>query len=177
VAKIMSKQPVWPKTLQLVVFDFDGVMTDNRVSINSEGIEQVTCHRGDGLGIGMLRKAGIPAMVVSTEANKVVAVRCAKLSLECHHGVSDKGAFLADYLALRSIDPSSVIYVGNDVNDRECFELVGMAVIVADTHPDVVPMADLVLTNKGGYGAVREICDMIISRYGPAADQSAIPSK
>lgn len=163
----MISQAAWPTKVALVVFDFDGVMTDNSVAVNSEGVEQVVCNRSDGLGIGLLRAAGFRAMVLSTERNKVVAVRCEKLRIECHHGIDNKGEVLSRYLADQGVDAAHVIYVGNDVNDRDCLRLVGMPVVVADAHPAVRGLAKLVLSNRGGRGAVREMCDLIIERYQP----------
>ena len=116
----------------------------------------------DGLGIAMLRKAGIPMVVLSTETNPIVAARCRKLELTAIQGVGDKQAVLKSLLQERNLDPQQVVYLGNDVNDLPCFPLVGCAVVVADAHPDVIAQADLVLTHNGGHGAVRELCDKII---------------
>ena len=82
----------------LVIFDFDGVMTDNTVTVNGDGIEAVTCHRGDGWGIARLREKDIPMMVLSTETNNVVEARCNKLRIPCHQGVGDKISYLKHYL-------------------------------------------------------------------------------
>ena len=79
-------------------------------------------------------------------------------------GVKDKAERLQKYLAERGIDPAQVVYVGNDINDLPCFPLVGCAVAVADAMPDVLHAADLVLTQSGGFGAVREICERIVKR-------------
>jgi N-acylneuraminate cytidylyltransferase len=111
----------------------------------------------------MLHKAGIPMVVLSTESNPVVAARCRKLNLSVIQGLSDKAAALKRLIQERQLDPSHVIYLGNDVNDLPCFPLVGYAVIVADAHPDVIPQADLVLAHRGGHGAVRELCDRILN--------------
>jgi len=151
-----------PRQIDLLVFDFDGVMTDDRVWVDEQGHEAVVANRRDGLGIAMLHKAGIPMVVLSTETNPIVAARCRKLELTAIQGVEDKRAALASLLQERMLDPKNVIYVGNDVNDLPCFTLVGCAVVVADAHPDVIAHADLVLSHKGGHGAVRELCDKII---------------
>jgi YrbI family 3-deoxy-D-manno-octulosonate 8-phosphate phosphatase len=151
-----------PSQIDLLVFDFDGVMTDDRVWVDEQGHEAVVANRRDGLGIAMLRKAGIPMVVLSTETNPIVAARCRKLELTAIQGVEDKQAALASLLQERMLDPKNVIYVGNDVNDLPCFTLVGCAVVVADAHPDVIAHADLVLSHNGGQGAVRELCDKII---------------
>jgi len=153
-----------PAKVSLVVFDFDGVMTDDRVWVDQDGREMVAAHRGDGMGIALLHRAGIPAIVLSTEPNPVVAARCRKLELPVIQGLSDKAAALASLLAERSLDSAEVIYLGNDVNDLPCFPLAGCAVAVADAHPDVKAKADFVLVHKGGQGAVRELIDLILSR-------------
>jgi len=152
-----------PSPPALIVFDFDGVMTDNRVLVLEDGREAVACHRGDGWGIQSLRRHGVPVLVLSTERNAVVAARCAKLGIECVHGVGDKGAVLRALLRERGIDPARVVYVGNDVNDLECLQQVGCGMVVADAHPDVRPFAKMVLSRPGGEGAVREACDLVVA--------------
>lgn len=118
---------------------------------------------GDGMGIALLKNAGVEAIVLSTETNRVVAARCAKLGLPVKQSLSDKGAVLRALLEEKSIDPSGVVYLGNDVNDTGCFPLVGCAVVVADAHHEARRQADLVLSQPGGFGAVRELCDMILA--------------
>lgn len=152
-----------PAHVGVVVFDFDGVLTDNKVVTTHDGVEAVVCDRSDGLGIEQLRKAGVPMLVLSKEKNAVVARRCEKLQLELVQGVDDKWPLLAKWLAEHSIDPAHAIYVGNDTNDAECLEQVGCPVVVADAHPDVVGHAALVLTRPGGRGAVRELADLVLT--------------
>ena len=91
----------------------------------------------------------------------MVAARCWKMSLPVLQGVADKATVLKDYLTDGQIDPAKVVYVGNDINDLPCFPLVGCAVVVADAQPEALQQADLVLSQRGGHGAVREICDLI----------------
>ncbi len=153
-----------PKQLDLIVFDFDGVFTDNRVWVDQNGVEQVAASRGDGMGISLLKKAGFEAIVLSTETNPVVTARCKKMGLPVYQGVDAKGDVLTSLLAEKGVAGGNVVYVGNDVNDLPCFPLVGCAVAVADSHPDVIQEADLVLQSRGGFGAVREICDLIIEQ-------------
>jgi YrbI family 3-deoxy-D-manno-octulosonate 8-phosphate phosphatase len=153
----------FPADLRLIAFDFDGVMTDNRVWTASDGEEWVACDRSDGLGLERLRRLGIGLVVISTEPHPVVGARCRKLGLEYHQGITDKAAQLVELLAARCLDASQVIYVGNDVNDRECMRLAGCGVAVADAHPDVLGEADVVLTKPGGHGAVRELCDRVLA--------------
>ena len=155
------KRPL-PSKVALVVFDFDGVMTDDRVWVDQDGRESVAAHRGDGMGIALLRKAGIPAVVLSTEPNPVVAARCKKLQLPVQQDLKDKANALRKLLAERQVNPAQAVYLGNDINDLPCFPLVGCAVVVADAHPTARAAADLVLEHNGGHGAVRELIDMIL---------------
>lgn len=158
----MAKKKRFPAGVKLLVLDFDGVMTDNRVWVDETGRESVAVNRADGLGLAMLRKAGIEAVVLSTEENRVVEARCRKLRLEFEQGVADKGATLRRWIAARGLKPEEVVYVGNDVNDRDCFDIAGFAVAPADAEKAVLGLVDLVLSRKGGCGAVREVCDLIL---------------
>ena len=150
-----------PKEPKLVVFDFDGVMTDDCVIVDQNGIESVRCSRADGAGIRMMNEKKIPMVVLSSERNPVVIQRCKKLGLECIHGVLKKGDTLVNYLKENQIDPDDVVYMGNDLNDLPCFPIVGCAVVPADAHARVRNEADLVLAHEGGNGAVRELCDIL----------------
>jgi YrbI family 3-deoxy-D-manno-octulosonate 8-phosphate phosphatase len=137
------------------------VLTDNRVWVNGGGDEWVACDRSDGLGLERLRGLDVELFVLSKETHPVVGARCQKLRLAYEQGVSDKRGYLRAMLAERRIDPSQVIYVGNDINDLECMRLVGCAVAVADAWPEVIAEADVVLTRPGGHGAVRELYDRV----------------
>jgi YrbI family 3-deoxy-D-manno-octulosonate 8-phosphate phosphatase len=151
----------FPEKVDLVVFDFDGVMTDNRVWVSEDGHEQVAANRSDSLGLSYMRRTGVAAMVLSMETNPVVTARCRKMDLPVLQGIQDKAAVLQNYMAEHQYNPQNVIYVGNDTNDLPCFTVVGYAVAVADAQGEVLRQADLVLTQCGGRGAVREICDLI----------------
>jgi len=159
-----SKRRPLPQVVKLVVFDFDGVMTDNRVWVDADGHEFIAAYRSDSVGLHALRDAGIDSVVLSTETDRAVEARCRKIGIGVMQGVKDKAERLQNYLAERGIDPAQVVYVGNDINDLPCFSLVGCAVAVADAMPDVLHAADLVLTQSGGFGAVREICERIVKR-------------
>lgn len=150
-----------PRDLRLIVFDFDGVLTDNRVWVTAGGQEWVAGNRSDGIGLAAVRRLGVQMLVLSTETNPVVSERCRKLRLECEQGIEDKGSRLRDILIARGLAPASVIYVGNDANDIDCMRLVGCAVAVGDAHPSALAEADIVLKAHGGHGAVRELCDAV----------------
>lgn len=157
-----------PRPVKAVVFDFDGVFTDNKVIVQQNGEEAIVCDRGDGMGISKLRKLGIDMWVISKEQNPVLKSRCEKLKIPCIHGVDDKWTLLRKQLHERSYRPEEVVYVGNDVNDIECILHVGCGVAVADSHPDVLKVSDLILTKNGGNGAIRELCDMILKSFDSA---------
>ncbi len=154
----------WPARVSLVVFDFDGVLTDNRVWVDEGGHEMVAAFRSDTFGIARLADQGIPSIVISTEINPVVQARCRKIGLECIQGVKDKATVLAELLKKKKIAASETLFVGNDINDLGCFQQVGFSVAVADALPEALRDADLVLNHKGGYGAVRELCELILKR-------------
>lgn len=148
--------------IRLLLLDFDGVLTDNRVVVRQDGTEAVLCHRGDGWGIGLLRKIGVEVVVVSTEQNPVVAARCKKLDVACVQGCRDKGTAVGGIVAQRGLQADEVAYVANDVNDLPGFEHVGFPIAVADAVPEVRSRARYITRAPGGYGAVREICDLIV---------------
>jgi len=152
------------RRLRLLVFDFDGVFTDNSVWVREDGTEHVRCSRSDGMGIGLLQAAGGgPEMVVlSTETNPVVAARCRKLKLRVIQGVADKAARLRELAREVGATLAETAYVGNDINDRDCLRLVGLPIVVADAHPSVAGLGRLRTTKPGGGGAVREICDLLL---------------
>jgi YrbI family 3-deoxy-D-manno-octulosonate 8-phosphate phosphatase len=147
--------------IELVVFDFDGVFTDNRVWTNEHGEESVACWRGDALGLRRLEDVGVDHFVLSMEANAAVGARARKIRAACIQGVEDKPPVLREEAAKRGVSLERTAYVGNDVNDSGCLEIVGLPVVPADAWPDVVPLAELVLERRGGYGCVREFCDAV----------------
>jgi YrbI family 3-deoxy-D-manno-octulosonate 8-phosphate phosphatase len=145
-----------------VVLDFDGTQTDDRVLIDADGHESVSVHRGDGLGIAALRRAGLPVLVLSTETNPVVAARARKLGVPVLHGVDRKDLALKQWCEENGVAPERVLYAGNDVNDLPCFGLVGWPVAVAGAHDAVRAAARAVTTAHGGRGAVREIAAWLL---------------
>lgn len=119
-------------------------------------------HRGDGLGIAALRRAGVPLLILSTEQNPVVAARARKLQVPVLHGIDRKDLALKQWCEEQSIAPDRVLYVGNDVNDLACFGLAGWPVAVASAHDSVRAAARAVTTNPGGSGAIREIAAWLL---------------
>lgn len=158
------KRRPFPADPRMVVFDFDGVLTDNRVWVDGTGREMVAANRSDSQGISHLRAAGVEMLVISREVDPVVAARCNKLKIPYQQAVMDKGPALRQAIREHALEPGQVIYMGNDTIDLECFEVAGWAVAVADAHPAVLRAADFVTNYPGGHGAVRELCDLILNR-------------
>jgi len=155
--------------IDLLLLDFDGVLTDNRVNVDQNGVESVTCHRGDGWGIARLREAGIQVAVVSTETNPVVAARCRKLQIPCHQGINNKRELVSKIIAEAHLLPGEVAFVGNDVNDLGAMESVGVAIAVSDATPAALAAANWITKRRGGDGAVREVADAILAARAGAA--------
>lgn len=149
------------ESVQLVVFDFDGVFTDNTVYVSQDGTESVRCWRSDGLGLARLKHANVETAIVSTETNPVVEARGRKLSMRCMQGCDDKLATLQTLARELGITLDRVAFVGNDVNDLACLNAVGLPIVVHDAHADVVAAAHYRTATPGGRGAVREVCDLI----------------
>ena len=150
--------------IKLVALDFDGVLTDNRVLVSSNGAESVLCSREDSLGIDLLKKNGVEVIVISKEKNEVVEQRCLKLNIPCLNGVDEKYACLAQEMGKRNLQKEQVCFVGNDVPDEECIQEVGFGVAVADSTESTIQAADYVTKKKGGKGAVREVADLIVRK-------------
>lgn len=147
--------------IRLAVFDFDGVFSDNRVWTNERGEESVACWRGDSLGLRRLDEVGVDYFVITQELNEAVPARARKIRIECISGVEDKLTVLREETERRGVPLADTAYLGNDVNDAECLAAVGLPVVPADAWPEVMPLASLVLTRRGGLGCVREFCDAV----------------
>ena len=147
--------------IELLVFDFDGVFTDNTVVVDSQGVESVTCWRGDGLGLSRVKSLNLKMVIVSTETNNVVGQRASKLDLPFLQSIRDKESAIKEYASRVDVSLSNVLFLGNDINDIPGFQIVGLPVAVADADPEVFPFVRFQTNVCGGRGAVREICDSI----------------
>lgn len=143
--------------IQAIFYDFDGVMTDNRVLVDQNGMESVFVNRGDGYGIARIKEMGIYQAIISTEANPVVERRAEKLNLPVVHGVADKGAVIMQYCEEHGFEASKCIFMGNDLNDLSAFQVVGFKTAPADAEEEILELADWVAERKGGYGCIRDL--------------------
>jgi len=147
--------------IDLIVYDFDGVMTDNRVIVDENGKESAVVSRGDGYGVGMIRRLGIPQMILSTEVNPIVAHRAEKLKIPVVHNVPEKAEALKAYCSENGYEPERVLYIGNDLNDYAAMQLVGYKGAPADAEEEILKIADWVSSKIGGYGVVRELARIL----------------
>ena len=148
-------------SIKLLVYDFDGVMTDNKVFVDQYGNEMVQVNRADGLGVSEIRKLGIEQMILSTETNPVVSARAEKLDLFCLQGVDNKAQALTEYCNVHQISLSNVAYIGNDINDLDVMKLVGTTFCPEDAHVSIKEFSQFILSSKGGDGVAREIFDKL----------------
>lgn len=155
-----------------IVFDFDGVFTNNKVVLDERGTESVVCSRYDGFGIQLLRKYAerinwdVDFLILSTEKNPVVSRRGEKLGIRVEQGVEDKVRFLKSYqqslISSSSLSGHKIIYLGNDLNDYKAMLFCGLSIAPSDAHPIIKEIADVVLLQKGGDGFVREFVESLI---------------
>jgi YrbI family 3-deoxy-D-manno-octulosonate 8-phosphate phosphatase len=150
-------------TLQCIIYDFDGVMTDNTAFVSEEGIEMVRVNRSDGLAIKALKKAGIKQLIVSTESNPVVTKRATKLGIPVIQNCEDKLSAVIQICKEEGLDPSHVAFVGNDVNDLDAMRYVGTPVSPQDGYPSVKQVAVVVTQAKGGEGVIRELYESYLN--------------
>ncbi|WP_229788248.1 N-acetylneuraminate synthase family protein [Thermopolyspora flexuosa] len=165
-----------PIDVDAVVTDFDGVHTDDRAYVDQDGREMVAVSRADGMGVALLKRAGVRLLVLSAERNPVVAARARKLGVPVLQGLAAKHTALRDWMTIEGLDPARVAYVGNDVGDLDCMAMVGWPVAVPDAHPRVRAAARVVLTRPGGAGAVRELCDRVLAARTGTAPAEEVPA-
>ena len=149
---------------RLLALDVDGVLTDNRVTIHSDGSESKGYFIPDGAGIRRLLDSGIAVVWISGRPSQSTDLRAAELRItDLHTGVRDKGECLQEILEKLKISAEETIYVGDDRIDLPAFAVAGVSVAPADATPEVLAAADLITPQKGGYGAVRQVCDWILA--------------
>lgn len=143
--------------IKLIVYDFDGVMTNNKVLVDEMGIESVFVNRSDGYAVSQIKKMGISQIILSTEKNNVVAKRAEKLDIEVLYGIDDKKSTLIKYCKDNEIELETVMFIGNDLNDYECMKIVGVKGCPADAENEIIEISDWISKRKGGDGVIREL--------------------
>jgi len=146
---------------RIVFYDFDGVMTDNRVLLSETGQESVFVNRADGLAVERMAEMGIEQVIVSTETNPVVTARAKKLGIPALQSVKNKREAVEGCLGTRGMSAAEAVFVGNDTNDAEAMRFVGWPICPADSHENIRALSKVVLRAKGGGGVARELYDLI----------------
>ena len=159
----MAKNDKLLRRVRMVIFDFDGVFTDNMVYVFDDGKEAVRCCRSDGIGITKLKKFGITPIVISGEPNPVVQKRCRKLKLKCISNCRDKLKAMRSMARKCGLSLGQIAFVGNDVNDAECLAHAGFPIVVSDARVELKRLAKYITQAKGGDGAVREVCEKLVN--------------
>ena len=168
----MNNKSIPIQELHTIIFDFDGVFTDNFVYVDNLGTETVRCSREDSYGISVLKKyiadsdLNIDIFVLSTEINEVVIKRCKKMGIRCQVGEKHKANYLDEWYSKNRPELSNpylgTLYFGNDLNDLAVMQRVSMSFAPADAHPQIKEVATRVLMSKGGQGFVREGIELIL---------------
>lgn len=149
------------KDIRLIVYDFDGVMTDNRVIVSEDGKESVVVNRSDGLAISRIRRSGVPQLILSTESNPVVKIRAEKLDIPALSGISSKKDALINYCKKNNVELKNTLFVGNEINDLDAMKIVGYPVAPGNACRLVLKTAKFITKANGGEGVIRELLDIL----------------
>jgi 3-deoxy-D-manno-octulosonate 8-phosphate phosphatase (KDO 8-P phosphatase) len=157
----------WAAKIKLLILDVDGVLTDGRIIVNNHG-EEIKCfHVRDGHGIRLLMNAGIHVAIITGRKSKTVDHRARDLGIrEVYQGIKDKESLAKELIQQKKLDKKEVCCMGDDLPDLPMFNQVGISIAVADACPELRTAADFITKNKGGKGAVREVCELILKTQG-----------
>jgi 3-deoxy-D-manno-octulosonate 8-phosphate phosphatase (KDO 8-P phosphatase) len=157
--------------VKLLLLDCDGVLTDGRITLVEGGEEQKSFHTRDGHGLVLLHRAGLRSGIISGRTSRLVALRAADLGIAfVRQGALNKVEVFDTLLAEAAVEPSEVAYVGDDVVDIPLMRRSGLSVAVADATEDTREVAHYVTQLPGGFGAVREVCELILKAQGRWAE-------
>lgn len=155
------------RQITLVIFDIDGVLTDGGLILGEDGNEHKMFHVRDGHGLVMLREAGFHVAVITARTSNIVADRMASLGIEfVYQGQRDKGRAVSELMQKVGVKQEQTAYVGDDFIDLPAMRRSGLAIAVADAHPVVIEQAHWTTSARGGRGAVREVCELLLAAHG-----------
>jgi YrbI family 3-deoxy-D-manno-octulosonate 8-phosphate phosphatase len=157
----LDKAIITFESIDVIIFDFDGVLTNNKVYLDQSGKESVSCSRADGLAFDLLRKLQKPSYILSTEKNLVVTERAKKIKVPVLQGISNKVEGIKKLSEQKKFDLKNVMYVGNDLNDYRAMQLCGYTACPSDSHEKIKSIATVVLNTAGGNGVVRELLENV----------------
>jgi 3-deoxy-D-manno-octulosonate 8-phosphate phosphatase (KDO 8-P phosphatase) len=155
------------KKIKLLVCDVDGVFSDGRIYLGNEGEELKAFHTKDGFGIKALGNTGVDVAIITGRRSVIVTNRMTALNVKhIIQGKEEKLPELINLIEQLNLTPDEVAYIGDDIPDLSCISHVGLGISVSDAHPAVVVKSDYTTFTRGGFGAVREICDLIMQSQG-----------
>jgi 3-deoxy-D-manno-octulosonate 8-phosphate phosphatase (KDO 8-P phosphatase) len=161
------------KQIKLLVCDVDGVFSDGRIYLGNDGEELKAFHTKDGFGIKALGASGVDVAIITGRNSAIVANRMQALNVtHIIQGQEDKLPALIQLTKQLNINLNEVAYIGDDIPDLACIEAVGLGICVADGHPLVLRGADYTTFTPGGFGAVRETCDLIMQSQNSLSSAS-----
>lgn len=156
--------------IKLLICDVDGVFSDGRIYLGNNGEELKAFHTRDGYGIKALRQAGIEVAIITGRQSVIVAQRMASLTVPyIYQGQENKLAAFIELQQKLQLKPEQIAYIGDDLSDWQVMQYCGLAAAVNDAHPYLVKHADFVTSIAGGFGAVRELCDLLLISHGKFA--------
>lgn len=164
--KLQRKLDINPADLELLVFDVDGVMTDNRMIFLKDNQEAKAFSAADGFAIKAVGGRFLKFGVITARGSEVTVKRCTELGVGDVVVAWDKVTALQELARKHDLDLNQIGYVGNDIPDLFAMELVGLAVCVADTEPELLPVSHYQTERKGGRGACREVISFVLSAKG-----------
>ncbi|MBA2778798.1 KdsC family phosphatase [Billgrantia kenyensis] len=155
------------RKIRLLALDVDGVLTDGRLYFQADGVEIKAFHTQDGLGIKLLRRAGLQVAILTGRESPMVSHRAAALGIDhVFQSCEDKLATLRMLCTRTGIELEQVAYCGDDLPDLAPMQRAGLGFTVPGTPPYIRAKADYITERSGGHGAVREICDMLLDAQG-----------
>ena len=159
------------KRIKLLVCDVDGVFSDGRIYLGNDGEELKAFHTKDGYGIKALGVSGVDVAVITGRQSNIVQTRMTALNVKyIVQGEENKLPALKNILNTLNLEPEQVAYIGDDMPDYECMAYIGLSIAVNDAHPQILKLADYTTFTRGGFGAVREVCDLIMQTQNTLAN-------
>jgi len=155
------------KKIKLLVCDVDGVFSDGRIYLGNDGEELKAFHTKDGFGIKALGSSGVDVAIITGRRSVIVANRMSALNVKhIVQGQEDKLPALIHLAKQLNLTPDEIAYIGDDIPDLACILHVGLGISVSDAHPSVSANSNYSTFIRGGFGAVREVCDLIMQCQG-----------
>jgi len=171
----MAELTAKAKKIQLLICDVDGVMTDGRLFFGDNGLEYKAFHSRDGLGIMMLQRSGVPLAIITARTSDVVSHRMKNLNIDLvFQGQKDKAQAFSQICRQLQLDTSQVAYMGDDLVDIPAMRQAGLSIAVADAHKRVKQQAHWTTPHKGGQGAVRDTCELLMTAQGTLEEQFSV---